>query len=875
MLAKIKKGKSVITASVLVLAATLFLNINKSSFELFLFDSLESVNSYDLGYSSLKQFLGIDTVVSLGVTNTEIILGLSKNFLFTGLPKIPKMLGNKILGTNERPIIEDIKFDIKFEDFQTILEDRQQGIRDGILIDPRFVNAKITYLGDEYKAKIRLKGDLPDHWRSNLRMSLRVTMKGNKSILGMKRFSIHSPGSRQYPHDQVFQGSMQKFQALHVPHSLLRVSVNGTNWGVMDVEEHMSKEFLEKQESKDSLIFKFTDEQLWQYQKIVDNPYEHYWLSDPMLYSSIYQSDKYLSNRIFREQYSYIVNSYTDNKIHKLLSIQPLARAIVLSGIWNNQHALNFVNSKFYFNPYTLQLDTITTDQGPIFSIAQPYDFLNNLDGFYKEFLEQEISYKDFEYATNLINADKEVILDLYNSHRSYFPFDQPIDPLLIHSNLNKVTQFDMSTFLKLNNIKADISDIETAPPSIEQLKDMPSHIQVRHYDNGEVHLYNLLPVEINVRKLIYNSQSQEVSGLIPASSYKKLEKLILSSDYMGIQDKLIQVETEAMGIIKSSINGATIISKTVNPLRQSFTSSDYDFIQETDDGFFIPSGTWSIIEPIVLDGNLEIEAGTQLFFTENSYLIVKGSLNSIGTLDHMIEFLPQSESWKGIYVLGRKTSSNIMYTLFNSTNELRDGILQLTGGVTFYNSHVKIANTSFVNAKGEDALNIIKSTFDIKDIIIDGTFSDGVDLDFTSGLISNSEFKNIGGDAIDISGGKVKLEYINAYDVWDKAISAGEGSVVTLKNSEIYDIGVGIAAKDGSSVFADSTIIYNSQLFDLMTYTKKNFFKSSSLTYYHSQRVKPSTARQVGTFLAVNDEEILAKQIDIDQLYTNPVMSK
>jgi hypothetical protein len=59
------------------------------------------------------------------------------------------------------------------------------------------------------------------------------------------------------------------------------------------------------------------------------------------------------------------------------------------------------------------------------------------------------------------------------------------------------------------------------------------------------------------------------------------------------------------------------------------------------------------------------------------------------------------------------------------------------------------------------------------------------------------------------------------------------------------------------------------------MTYTKKNFFQSPSLIYHHSQRVKPSTARQVGTFLAVNDEEILATQIDIDKLYTNPVMSK
>ena len=164
------------------------------------------------------------------------------------------------------PKIEDINFDINFKNFQTILEDRQQGLQDGILINPRTVNARLTYSGKTYKARIRLKGDLPDHWRSNLRMSFRVTLKGDETILGMRRFSVHKE-SAQYPHEQVYQGIMKDMKGLSVPHKLLNVSVNGINWGVMNVEEHMSKELLEKQESRESIIFKFSDEQLWQYQK--------------------------------------------------------------------------------------------------------------------------------------------------------------------------------------------------------------------------------------------------------------------------------------------------------------------------------------------------------------------------------------------------------------------------------------------------------------------------------------------------------------------------------------------------------------------------------------------------------------------------------
>ena len=38
-------------------------------------------------------------------------------------------------------------------------------------------------------------------------------------------------------------------------------------------------------------------------------------------------------------------------------------KSFIASLLWNNQHTLHNSNSKYYFNPYTLQLEPITADQ--------------------------------------------------------------------------------------------------------------------------------------------------------------------------------------------------------------------------------------------------------------------------------------------------------------------------------------------------------------------------------------------------------------------------------------------------------------------------------------------------------------------------------
>lgn len=874
MLAKIKKSSFVIIASAALLLITLFLNFNKNIVNSFIFNTLETINSYDLGYSSFNEFLGIGEHINADVNNT-LNSELIKNTLFIGLPKMPIILYKKISGDLYRSNIDDIALDINFKNFQKILYDRQVAINKGFLKNPRSANARITFQGESYKAKVKLKGYLSDHWRSNLRMSLEISLKDGESILGMRSFSIHSPGSRQYPHEQVYQDSLNSLNNFSMPHKLLRVSVNGTSWGLMNIEERFSKEFIEKQESKESIIFKFSDEQLWQHKIQNTKPYNDYELSDTKFFLDIYQSNNYLNDRVFREQYSYILSKNATNKIHELISIKPTLQAIMLSSIWNNTKALNLKNTSFYLNPYTLELEIISTDQGPIFAIQEPHTFLENLDPFYIDFLLNEVEELDIINTTRNLISMKKKLLDSYSFHKSFFPFDEPINTSLIESNFKKVNSFKENFLKYLKTNHAETSADDHLLPTKEKLISMPAHIHVKHYDNGELWISNLLPVTVNVNLITHLSQNLHLKNIELLPSINSVSTKVIQTPFHNIQDGLIEITTESKGVTKKITNGATLIANTVNPLKAVSNLQDFPFIKKLKNSYIIDSGTWVISKPIVFYGDLQINQGTKLIFEENSYLIVKGSLKSMGTSQNMVEFLPSSNTWKGLYVLGDGSKSLINHTKFTSTAELRDSILQLTSGVTFYNSEVSINNSSFVNAIGEDALNIIKSKFKIFNVTVDGSSSDGIDFDFAYGLIADSNFNNVGGDAIDISGGDVELSKLHIQNVRDKGISAGEGSIAEINLSVINTTGVGIASKDGSKVIVKATNVNNSELFDFMAYSKKNFFDKPSLIVRDHSSPNFTAAKQDGAFMEVNNALISSTKLDINKLYETSVMSK
>ena len=168
---------------------------------------------------------------------------------------------------------------------------------------------------------------------------------------------------------------------------------------------------------------------------------------------------------------------------------------------------------------------------------------------------------------------------------------------------------------------------------------------------------------------------------------------------------------------------------------------------------------------------------------------------------------------------------------IVQNTQATEAGILKLTGGFTIYDSDITIKNLLVDSTDAEDALNIVNSNINISGLRIVNAVSDGLDCDFCEGSITHSSAENINGDAFDFSGSKLDMFGIDVKDVRDKAFSVGEKSLAAINKASAVNVGVALAAKDSSKIYAQTLEVKDFKLHAAMTYQKKPIFgKDSSI---------------------------------------------
>ncbi|RLA84389.1 MAG: hypothetical protein DRG78_01600 [Epsilonproteobacteria bacterium] len=848
-----KNNKPYLLFIILFTLLLITIPLNNKYYKSIIWNVYDNILTYDLGFSSIPNLIDIKE---------------SNNYI-----EIPKKLSNIFInyffGVDNRPNIKRLDLNIKFKEYRHILDDRERFIKQGMGNNFTEVKGKIIFNGNHIKGKIRLKGDLIDHWRSIYKMSFRIKLKDNY-VMGYKTFSLQKPSARQHPYDQTFQSLQRKLGNLSSSHNYVHLYVNGKSWGIMNIEEHMSKEFLEKQRIKESLIIKFGNEKKWLIDKKMKTPYPFYKISSPKLDSKVYGANKYFNNKenIYRKWYSYILKEHMNNNID-LYDLNAFSKSLVLSLAWGTTHTLANSNSRYYFNPYTLKLMPITTDQGGFKRITNklriPYEYRT---------VSHSNILKKFEYydIESVIDKSQEVI----NKYQSYFPLDEPIANTILLNNFNKIKNniYDNLT-IKKNKLSNKL-----VMPSNEQVPYITDHIYAKHFKNGEIYIYNLLPEEVELLSIsvdnlkIKNIQDKIINGYSQKDSYIPL---IIKTNLKNIIDNKIIISTKYRGYKRQYKLGYTnLVNGLYNPLLNSTKLEDLEFISIVNNIIKIKSGNWNINKPLVIDGNLIIEEGTILNFSEDSYLIVKGSLTAISKSNKII-LKAKDKRWKGIYIINAETHSILKNVIIQDTKALTDGILNLTGGVTFYKSNVNIINTKFINSIAEDSLNIVHSKFLIDNIVINNSISDGFDSDYSEGDILNSKFINISGDAVDFSGSTVNIKDCSFIYIHDKAISSGEASNININTININNVGVGIASKDGSITLGTNIKITKYKMNALMTYMKKLFYNHPKLILNNIEIDDKSKgfSRQKNTIMIIDGQEVEERKIDVKKMYKSGVMKK
>jgi hypothetical protein len=178
------------------------------------------------------------------------------------------------------------------------------------------------------------------------------------------------------------------------------------------------------------------------------------------------------------------------------------------------------------------------------------------------------------------------------------------------------------------------------------------------------------------------------------------------------------------------------------------------------------------------------------------------------------------------VFVQGNENMSR-----FESENSSIDRVDKngLTGCLTLLDSRFDGLRIHASNNGCEDALNIVRSSGNIREVSVNSSAADAIDVDFSELTVWSATVSNAGNDCIDFSGSQVVLKNGLFSKCGDKAVSVGEESVVKLIDITIENAFTGIASKDSSIVNVGNVALSNVE--DCFAaYRKKPAFHTGTL---------------------------------------------
>lgn len=228
--------------------------------------------------------------------------------------------------------------------------------------------------------------------------------------------------------------------------------------------------------------------------------------------------------------------------------------------------------------------------------------------------------------------------------------------------------------------------------------------------------------------------------------------------------------------------------------------------------------------------------------------------------------------------VLQARQPSRWSHVTVRETHAIQRGGWSLTGGVTFYRSPVTLMDCTFDGSRGEDGLNVFAAHVVLNGVRFRNCDSDAFDGDFVTGVGEACVFEAVAGDGLDLSGSDFTLKGSRFEDLGDKAISAGEGTRLTVEGGLVRRVSIGVAAKDGSAVRVRGLGIEEVENFALAVFVKKPAYGPASLEAERLRLGAGARERlvvQLGSRLTLDGEEVPGAVLDVERLYREGVLGR
>ncbi len=737
---------------------------------------------------------------------------------------------------------------------QKLTAKRTQALKLGILenTDDDYVKGVIAYNGDTMKANIRLKGDWLDHLRGS-KWSFRIKIKGQKAWRGMRSFSLQSPETRGFLNEWILHNLFKQEDVLTTRYGFVPIRLNGKNLGIYAYEEHFDRHLLEYNQRREGPILKFNEDHFWRALRIISNT--NLETEFPLLKASLIEPFK--KNRTLRNTQLYNEFISAQNLLYQfkmnlkpvseIFNIDALAKFYALLDITKGYHGFRWHNIRFYYNPVIAKLEPIGFDcfiPGGIFNlidepaiglfqndtVKKPYEHLVFLYAFtdtkfvakYYHYLEEYSSPEFLSGFFRQISKDLHVQYDyLYKEFAINFPDTSFYftNAVIIRNSLHDK---------KINKPQScPVLQIDQNPYSFDFYPEMVPYLVQPYRMQETIFIKNYLPEKIHLTGY-YNSSEYVKTKDVPvnrfsSTSVKIGDEVNKITIIIGQNSDTFQIETIRWPYPKDYSPQQDIYNK--------YSIKQFNSFFIIDNKNIIIQGKHVLKNPLIIPEGYQVlfKAGTELDLINNAIFITYSPVTMNGRQTNPVIIKSSDGNSMGFHVLLAKEKSEMKYVIFDQQNTLKYKGWQLTSAVTFYESDVSMRFVKFINTRCEDALNIIRSKFELSNCTFDNIFSDAFDSDFSRGIVKNSLFKDIGNDAIDFSGSNVTVENCTIENPGDKGISGGERSILQITDSKINGANIAVASKDLTNIYLNNCTIENCN-YGLVVFKKKPEFGPATI---------------------------------------------
>lgn len=676
------------------------------------------------------------------------------------------------------------------------------------------VSASLSGPDGTFKAKVRIKGKLTDHVKGS-KWSFRVIAKKNEGFLGMRRFSLQHPGTRNYLCDWLFHRMMEGEGVIALRYGFIRLGLNGDDLGVYAYEEHFGPELLENNGRVEGPIFRFDPSLFWEHRLNMMNKVRYneafaaYQAAEIDAFGSSDLEKDPKARALFEEAVT-LMESFrrAERPASEVFHIDLIARRHAMLDLIGGHHSMDWSDVKFYYDPVLRRIEPVSYESFSAFPLStlagsdrwvgrqdpaqELHDALFNDETLFRAYVHHLERMSAPAYLDSVFTALGPAIDSASATLYREFPYKE-LDRSIYYKN-QRVIRRMLDVPKPFHAFFGGVSS-DTLRVTIVPIEGLPMEIHGVKLPTGTT-VPPMTATIIPVRRKGQPGQPVEVRFVIPmdAGGVNASDIRVVASVLGASKQREVAVAEHAFILASERTLGL--------PSPSDLTKVPFLRVDGSQRTITILPGSWSLAE------DLSLPAGYTVLATAPLRLVLGPGVRFISRSAMEWKGLPESP----IEVIGGGGRGGLFLLDAGKASAWKHVAIDRVGEVVVQASTLRMDQVTMKGDEGSNVLQVVRSKVNMTDGALQGG-SDQMEVQASTVVMDAMRLEGAADDALVVRGGSVELKGCQVAAENGLAVKCSVLAEVHVQGSQLKGGGQGVIIQEGARFIMQGGAVHASKV--------------------------------------------------------------